>query len=193
MTDYTGVTLADILAHFRDWQVGLQDSVAVLGNIRTRLESAGPDPRISDGLETIDAFIDLFDRYLDDFERLLKEMPRGVLPRHIETVRQLYESAAFEEGQCVAFKRNYHLDALQDRDRVQNIFAEVYRLTRDELIDMKDLSNVVSRLRAVAVTPGEVAAPSDSAVNALELKPNFFGVGLNLNWMIDRWRDRNKR
>jgi len=173
MTDYTGVALADILAHFRGWQGGLRDSVSVLGNIRKRLAALEADPRVYDGLDTVDGFVDLFERYTNDFERLLVEMPTGVHPRHIETVRQLYQSAVLEEGNCVAFKREYRLDALSDRDRVQNIFAEVYRLTRDELINMKDLSNVASRLKALlgvaaeaSHAPEGVAKPQTPTVTA---------------------------
>lgn len=191
MTDYTGVDLSDILVHLEEWRSFLEDSVAVLGNIRERLAAAGPDPRIPDGLHTIDAFVDLFRRYISDLTRLTKEMPQGVRARHVETVRQLYESVAMEEGHCVAFKRHYHLDALSGRDKVQEIFAEVYRLTRDDLINMKDLSNLAPRLKALEAAPHDPSPPNTGAFNALELKPNFFGLGVNLNWIIARWRRRN--
>lgn len=190
MTDYTGVDLADITAHFGEWQRGLRASADVLGNIRTRLEAAGPDSRVADGLETIDYFRDLFERYAADLERLKRELSRAVLARHVETVRQLYQSAVHEENHCVAFKRHYRLDALSPRDEVQNILAEVYRLSRDELINLKDLSNVVPRLKALETGQAEPQLSSESAMNALELKPNVFGIGINFNWIWERLRRR---
>ena len=92
----------------------------------------------------------------------------------------------------MAFKRAYRLDALYSPDKVQAIFAEVYALCRDEVINLKDLSNVVPRLKTY-VDDSVPAAPSAPASNALELKPNFMGVGINLNYLIERWLSRRKR
>lgn len=193
MTDYTGVPLDDIVAHFREWSSSLALAVDMLGNIRQRLVAFGDDPAARDGVELVDYFIDLFTRYGGDFDRLLSEMPEGVQEKHVEAVRQLFESAKLEEGTCVEFKRYHHLDALSPSNRVQNVLAEVYRLTRDEVINLKDLSNVVPRLRAYV---GAAPAPRQqigTAANALELKPNFMGIGLNLNYIIDRWFSRWKK
>ena len=194
-TDYTGVPLADIIAHLEGWRAALREDIAVSNNIRQRLLLNAQSPAVRDGEEFADYFVDLFERFAGDFDRLLGELPRGVRQRHVEIVAQMYRAARDADTFCVRFKQRHNLDALSPNDPVQNILAEFYRLNRDAVINMFDLSNVISRLKtyveegsarveASLTVPG-VEAPS--ALNALELKPNFFGLGMNLNYLIDRW------
>jgi hypothetical protein len=185
-TDYTGVALSDIVAHLRDWHSALLEDAEVLGNVRRRLShfDGAKDPRVHNGIDEIDHFVDLFHRYAGDLARLADELPLGVFARHVVTVRQLYQSSRVEETYCVRFKQDYRLDGLNPHDEVQNVLAEIYRVSRDAVINLRDLSNVISRLEAlVSAEP----APSPSPQNALELKPNVFGIGLNFNFILDRW------
>lgn len=185
-TDYTGVPLPDILDHFRDWSNALSAETAHLASVRRRLEAFISSSVAKDGLEYVDCFRDLFNRYRSDIDRVIAEIPAGVLPRHVETVRQIYRSSRTEELLCVDLKRRHYLDALNERDRVQNELAEIYRHTRDALINLRDLSNVVARLETyVQLSPG--GPQQASGVNALELKPNFMGIGVNVNYIWERW------
>jgi hypothetical protein len=182
-TDYTGVDLEDILADLRDWRDGLAHADVFLGNVRARLAKiTGDDAMVKDGLGYLDYFTDLFRRYHSDFLRVLPELPRGVRDRHVTTLRQLYESSRTEETYCVNFKQTHYLDALVSSNEAQMTLAEIYAFTRDEVVNLRDLGNVVHRLAAF-VTDESVEGPS----NALELKPNFFGLGLNLNYVWQQW------
>jgi hypothetical protein len=194
-TDYTGVPLADVLDHFAAWRDALREHIQVNRNILCRLLEQPTSHKVRSGQEFCEYFIDLFERFIGDFERLLAELPAGVRTRHIETVSQMYRGARDADDRCVAFKRDHHLDALLPSDHTQNILAEFYRLNRDAVVNLFDLSNVLSRLRTfVDDTPAPgVNAPESSPMNALELKPNFFGVGVNFNWVIDWLRRRTKR
>jgi hypothetical protein len=193
-TDYTAVPLDDILAHLEDWRDALRQDIEVNRNVLSRLLERPPSPQVRGGQEFSEYFIDLFERFIGDFDRLVSEIPSGVRSRHVEITSQVYRGARDADRVCVAFKRDYRLDALSPSDRTQNILAELYRLNRDAVIDLFDLSNVVSRLRTyVDDTLSVASANIDSrAINALELKPNFFGVGVNLNWVID-WLYRRKQ
>jgi hypothetical protein len=187
-TDYTGVDLNDILHDLRDWHDALDETIIALGNIRVRLAAREGSPESRDGLNYIDFFRDLFGRYKNDIARLLSELPSGVLPRHVEIVRQIYESSRVEEEFCVTFKRRHYLDALpSDYDRVEHLLADIYAQTRDELINLRDLGNVMRRLETYVDHAPSIRHPAGTAVNALELKPNVFGIGINVNYIWERW------
>lgn len=158
----------------------------MLRNVRRRLSvfDGARDPRVHNGIDEIDHFVDLFLRYAGEVARLANELPLGVFARHITTVRQLHESSCLEESYCVRFKQDYRLDCLNPRVEVQNALAEIYRVSRDAVINLRDLSNIISRFE-VLVSAEPASTPS--LQNALELKPNFFGIGLNFNYILDRW------
>ena len=194
-TDYTGVPLADILDHLAAWRDALREHIDVNRNILRRLLEQPPSSQVRAGQDFCEFFIDLLERFSGDFDRLLAELPAGVRARHIETVSQMYRGARDADSTCVAFKRDHHLDALSPSNRTQHILAELYQLDRDAVINLFDLSNVVSRLKTF-VDDSPIAmdnAVQTSAINALELKPNFFGLGINLNWVIDWLRSRKKK
>ena len=192
-TDYTGVGLDDILAHLRAWRDGLEQADLILGNIRKRLANFGQSPLVCDGLEYLDSFRDLFSRYHSDLERVVRELPLAVRRRHVETLRQLFESSRSEENYCVRFKQRHHLDALSESNSVQMTLGEIYAFTRDEVVNLRDIGNLVHRLEAFVTD--EVSLGSSAVI---DLKPNFMGVGVNLNhvwerWGLPRWRRWKQR
>jgi hypothetical protein len=97
----------------------------------------------------------------------------------------LHRGSREADEMCVHFKRNHRLDALDPHDELQNLLAEAYRVTRDGVINLFDLSNLVPRLRTFATDAAESA---DDLTDALELKPNLFGIGVNLNYFLKRLR-----
>jgi hypothetical protein len=152
-TDYTGVDLSDVVAHIEQWRDALVADVEGLGNIRARLQAHGDASGVRDGLSHIDHFRDLFTRYRGDLARLAEELPLGVRSRHVEIASQLYQSLTSEDHTCVVFKQRHYLDALSESDEVQNILAEVYRLSRDTIIDLGDVGSIVPRLKTYLDAP----------------------------------------
>jgi diguanylate cyclase (GGDEF)-like protein len=156
MTDYTGVSLDVIVSHVGAWRDETVRCIEELrrldGEVDTRREHLDwPD----DIREYIAFFIDLLGRYASDFDRLLREMPLSVNDAHVEIVRQIYESASHEESHCVTFKREHIGRRLKDED-LRWLVDEIYGQSRDMLIDYRDLSNVVPRLRTFVGTTARV-------------------------------------
>ena len=60
----------------------------------------------------------------------------------------------------------------------------LYSNGRDELYDMIDLCNLSVRLKDF------VGKKSKNNIDLLEIKPNFFGIGLNLNNIIRRLKKK---
>lgn len=189
MTDYTGVALADIVEHIRQWHDMTRDALTKLGTLRAGVEQAAarlesPEEVVS----YIEHFGDLFERYRGDFQRLIEEIPRGVREAHVEIVTQIYQSSEHEDNICVEFKRRHISRELPD-ESVRPLVDDIYSETRSILISYRDLSNVVPRLRTFVGAPA-----TGSAHEVLQLKPAFWGIGIDLRQgareVREWWRKR---
>lgn len=188
MTDYTGVSLSDILADFENWLKLTSETVEKLQRYAGKIEknkSLIENPR--EVLSFIYFFIDLFERYRNDLEKLLREMPDGIVDAHIETVKQLYESSKLEEDYTIRFKSDWICKSLL-HEEMRPLLDDIYGDTRNLIVDYRDLSNVVKRLRALLRPQTE----SDEVLKDFQLKPNFFGIGVNLNRVFARFRKGKK-
>lgn len=195
MTDYTGVPFDTILAHLRDWKDETGRCLETLRQLRGdaekhRAQLDAPD----DVIAYINLMIDLFTRYLCDFESLVAELPYSVTEAHIEIIRQINASASAEETHCIRFKRNNIERQLKD-ESLRTLLDKIYRNSKSMMIDYQDLSNLVPRLSTFVGRPTH-APPSICDLDILELKPNVFGLGVNLNHMLKRigewWSQRRK-
>lgn len=189
MTDYTGVSLDDILSHLREWLSNTEKTIDSLRHYLFKTEEQrslleNPKAVISFLKHFIDLFIDLFSRYKGDLERLVKEIPSGVTAARLEIVDQLYKSSLHEEGLTIQFKQDWVYKPLP-HEEARPLLDNIYGDTRDMLVDYRDLSNLVPRLRTFVGSK----TSSFEALSDLHLKPNVFGIGLNLNRILGRIRD----
>lgn len=182
-TDYTGVTLADIVDHLRDWQRWTASTISKLEEYRSEVERRAElleSPR--DVQSYLDYFIDLLKRYESDLGRLVGELPSGVRSRHVEIVKQLYESSRFEEDRCVSFKRDF-IERRLPHEEMRYLLDHIYAESRDQLIDFRDLSNVAARLRTFV---SDLKSVQEEPI--LQLRPNLWGLGVNLRPLWARLR-----
>ena len=196
MTDYTGVDLEDIERHLRDWRDNTADAIGSLAECLKEVEEKRALLEAPNAVNTyINYFIDLFTRYLADFDRLLHEFPSGVRNTHVEILSQIFQSSKFEDNRCVQFKNQYIEKGLE-HEEIRPLLDRICRETRGQIIDYLDLSNLVIRLRTFALANGPQPADS-SLADAFELKPNFFGIGLNLKFIWGKlkkwWPSRPKQ
>lgn len=187
-TDYTGVSLQDIYEHFTEWQKSTNDLIQKLTSFRSEaLENKKNIDHIDDIIDFIDLSIDLFGRFLSDWDRLLIEVPCAVTEAHIEILSQILKRSEFHEKSCVNFKHDHIAKDLRD-ESMRHLLDDIYAKTRDEIINYSDLDNAIPRLKTYigAKLQGEQRGLTIDDTEVLELKPNFFGIGLNLNYLIKR-------
>lgn len=189
MTDYTGATIVDILAHLREWERNTSDAAAKLQSHLARAVSAAD--RLENPREVIafcGRFSALFSRYAADFQRLVTELPRGVREGHVKIVRQLYESARHQDDVILRFRGDWVYAGVKD-ESLRPLLDSIYVDAREVMIDFQDLSNLAPQLETFVGNEGPREAFTD-----FELMPNFFGIGLNLNRALVRlsywWRSR---
>jgi hypothetical protein len=110
----------------------------------------------------------------------------SVEPRHIETVKQIRRSSDYEEKSCVQFKSDHIATTLEDESLRHTLLDPIYEDTRGIIVNYFDLSNVSSRLEALVGTQTSGKIQTDNNLDALELKPNLFGIGINLNYLLKK-------
>lgn len=188
MTDYTGVSLEDILSHFCDWLKNTSKTIELLESYASKVEENGAlleNPE--EVLSFVNFFINLFIRYKNDFETLVKEMQEGVLEAHIEIVKQLYKSSELEENHTIRFKNDWVYKSLP-HEEMRPLLDDIYANTRGLLVDYRDLSNVIPRLKTF-IRPS--TKPEEVLTDFL-LKPSMFGVGVDLNRLLAKVKDKWK-
>lgn len=152
-TDYTGVGLDVILAHFKDWRASTDQTIRNLERyqkqVRAEQQSYDHPQEI---IEYVDAFNDLFGRYRSDIDRLIRELPNGVMPAHLEALNQICESSHLHEPICVRFSTDHVNRRLKD-ESTRWVLDGIYADSRDQILDYYDLSNVRYRLEALVGGP----------------------------------------
>jgi len=184
MTDYTGVSLEDILSDFSDWLQHTSETVERLEKYALKVEENKAlieNPREVSSF--IEFFLNLFSRYRSDLQTLVDELPEGAVEAHIAMVKQLYESSKLAEEYTIRFKNEWLCKSLP-HEEIRNLLDAVYGDTRDMLIDYRDLSNVIPRLRVFLHRPSN----SIEVLKYLQLKPNFHGIGIDLNRVLGRFK-----
>jgi len=186
-TDYTGVSLEDIYEHLKEWRDSTETLIQKLNEYKSQTnENRTKIDHANDVIDFIDVSIDLFNRFLSDYDRLLAEIPCGVTEAHIEILSQIISGSEYHEKYCVEFKYDHTEKSLRDesmRPMLDNIYAE----TRNEIINYSDLHNVIPRLKTyIGSKPIKTHGLTLDDTEVLELKPNIFGIGLNLNYIIKR-------
>jgi hypothetical protein len=188
-TDYTGVSLGDIYEHLRQWRESTNKLIQKLAKYKSQviIEQNKIDYAY-DVIDFIELSIDLFSRFLSDYDRLLAQIPRGVTEIHIEIISQIVTRSDYHERSCVQFKQDHIEKNLRD-ESMRPLLDQIYAETRGEVINYSDLHNVIPRLKTYI---GSKFKGDDrhrltvDDTDVLELKPNVFGIGLNLNYVIKR-------
>jgi hypothetical protein len=193
MTNYGGASLSDLVEQLTVWH---RDAARTANILRDCLGQVGENQSRLDTPHDIAQFIRrtlaVVDRFVADFGRLVDELPKEVLPAHLELTDQMLAQRDASDRWCIEFK-NRHIESGVRDGEMRTLLETVYQEARTFFVDTLDLSNVAWRLKTfVGVAQGrrEVveARPADGALPALHLKPNVFGVGVNLNYVIGWFR-----
>jgi len=193
--DYTGVPLQDIYEHLKDWRNSTNELLHNLNEHKAKaIQYKEQIDRVNVIISFIDGSIDLFSRFLSDFDRLIAEIPDQVTAPHIEIISQILRRSELHEQSCVLFKQDHIEKSIRD-ESMRPLLDAIYADTRDEIVDYSDLSNVIPRLKTYIGSGlrNNEHGVSDDALDALELKPNIFGIGFHLNYLIKRVKQRFKK
>jgi len=195
-TDYTGVSLEDIYEHLKEWKESTNLLIQNLIKYKSQVIENGKNIDDEEDVnDFIELSIDLFNRFLSDYDRLLAEIPRGVTEAHIEIISQIVIRSEYHEKACIQFKHDHIEKNLRD-ESMRPLLDHIYAETRGQIINYSDLHNVIPRLKTYIGSKFKSDDKRHLTIedsDALELKPNIFGIGLNLNYVIRRLKQMFSR
>lgn len=189
-TDFTGVDLDEIIEHLKQWD---KDTIETIDRLNEYKRTVFAEKELLDAPDNICSyinwFLDMFDRYSGEFKRLIAELPIGVEQRHCEALVQLAEKAKEADRLCVNFQREHFERKLKDERLQRPLIDRIYGDSRDQVLDYLDLDNLSYRLKALIGARLSPSTVTKDDISAFELKPNVFGIGINLNYIIKRCFD----
>jgi hypothetical protein len=182
MDDYTGAEISDIIQEVDNFIANTESAVEELSTLKVEVNSKiekfdSPDALI----EHIDIFSSKFQRYLIELRRVRGEICKSIENRHVETINYLSNICQSDEKTCRDFKNENICKSLKD-ESVRRIIDRIYEVTMGVAIDYWNLSNLRACLeRFVGTVFNQSESAADTANQIIDLKPNLFGIGLNLN------------
>jgi len=192
-TDYTGVSLEDIISHLKDFRSLTHSTIVNLKNYRMQAElNYQKINNPSDVFNYIDYISDLFNRYLGDLDILVKELDNNVENRHIEIINQILCSNKLEEKVCITFARENINNQLKDKN-MRPLLDNIYSKSRGLIINYQDLSNLVFRLKTFVGTSSKSASSIPTWGEIFTFKFNLYFLTVDLKKLFYRlckwWKD----
>jgi len=182
MTDYTGAELKDIIEELDIFISLTKRSIKELSNLDIKVQQAPEKFDFpNDIIDHINEFNNKFSRYLIELRRVREEVENSIETRHVESIKNLFINSQFDETACRRFKNDNICRSLKD-ESVRPIVDKIYEVTMGVAVDYRNLSNMKACLERFV---GTAFKKNESAIEAadkiFDLKPNVFGIGLNLN------------
>ena len=193
-TDYSHQSFEDIVTDLNNWVKSLKEtSEKLLKNIEL-LEKTGYLKKVDYDFKNIVYYsIKFYGTSIQEISEILEDIRNEVRSDHVTKLNALYKTA---RELNLDYGKIWHQE-YQNKEYGNNEFIlveEIYSEGRDMAIDMEDLSNLSSRLSDFIgkKSIGKSEEDKQPNIDLLELKPNFFGLGINLNELIKRIFKRKK-
>lgn len=181
-----------------------RDEIERLKNTMPRsgaLNKAVDDAHVRCMSESLDVLTDGYvQAYLAEGQVLAPSDINDIVGEMNERVQALWRSRAELEPRSIGLGFREDLQQVVARQRQKLVLAKS-RMERDRELAIREEARVrVANERVPDEAPGNVtdtASVTLDDVDALELKPNIFGIGINLNHLIKRlggwWMRRKKK
>lgn len=196
-TNYIGTDISDLRDNLTDWTDKLDDTISTL--LISRHEVLGRHHELSNLdsiLEFIETMISEFQGFNADLEMLFQGLPVSIEDRHIEISLTLYRRSRELDFLCRHFKAE-HINVSLENENNRPLLDRIYKESRGMVLDLSDLNGFSQRLKSLAGNQERPAKISIEDIEILHLKPNIFGLGINLNYVFKRifglvksWRSR---
>jgi hypothetical protein len=192
-----GATLDDIQRYLIKSRDETEASIKVLAEYRDEVNDNCERIRAPDDVSFyIECIIEELQKFLKVFERLIAEVPRSVEPRHPKLVRDAANWSRELDLLCMEFKRQHTEDRVKD-ESMRWLLDKVYKESRSQIRTYRNLRGLDEQLETYVGSTNYNLPLSIDDIDSLELKPNFMGIGINLNHLIKRlihrWKRRSSR
>lgn len=190
MTDYRHQTFEDMVSDLRKWVNSLEEAIRNVNQTVEKLEEVGYwDGVPYDFKATVAYSVKFYKTSVEEINDMLVQFGKEVKSGHVVRIKRLSRLAS-------ELNRDYGTGWNRDYGRKEygkaefKLVEKIYEEGRGMAIDMLDLSNLAERLEDFVGTKGENVSGGKKRIPWLIMKPNFYGIGLDLRKMKLRWLPR---
>ena len=190
---YLGLTLNDIRQNFITSRDETEITIDALSECLIETISNSAQLKNADDIVFyIECITEELQGFRNIFDWLIEELPKAVKEKHYEMLLEIAEYAKDLDYVCLEFKRQ-HLEGPLKDESMRWLLDRIYKESRSQMLAYRSLFNLAMNLKTFVGTPESDRSLSIDDLDILELKPNIFGIGLNLNYLIKRLSQWLKR
>jgi len=181
-----GAKLDDIQLHLIRLRSETEETIGVLDEcLAETIKNRSQVNNVEEIGFFIECMAEEMQRFSNVFERLISELPTAVEPKHLRMLQEIVDYSKDLDHVCLEFKRQ-HIEAQLKDESLRWLIDRIYKESRSQILTFKSLSGLVINLETFVGTTGHDHSVSVDDIDAFELKPNFFGIGINLNYIVKR-------
>ena len=195
LTDYSSQTIAEMTTDLNDWESYLINVCELLRGKITELEASGYWTSVYGNFRYLILHaVDYIERSKDEIKEISKEIQNEIQQNHVSRLRKIGIKADELNRELGQMWNREYPDRLKDYNN--NDFRKVetlYGKSRDAAANLLDLTNLASRLQDFIGWKRADEKEIDEFNKIVDLKPNFMGLGINVNAIIEKLFKRKKR
>jgi len=200
-TDYRHQTFEDMVSDMRKWVNSLEEIIRVMNELVEKLKDVEYWDGVDYDFRALVAYsMTFYKTSLSEISEMLVQFTREVKNGHVVRIKKLGKLAGeINRDFGLAWNRDYGRKEYGKEEF--KLVEKIYEEGRGMAIDMLDLSNVAERLEDFVGTKGEAANEGKRKFSWLIMKPNFYGIGVDLrklklssllNSMRKKWMKKNE-
>jgi hypothetical protein len=192
-TDYDHQSLNNMIDDLKDWILSLSAVVGEVINLKNGLKENDYWKKVYVEFRNITEYnLKFYKNSINEFNEIIKELNDGVLEHHVKRIQNAYEVANRINIRIGEIWHREYPSRNMDFDNPNFLSVQkIYCVIRDMAADMLDLSNLSGRLEDFVGKKMMDNKQTKNNQDIIDVKPNFFGIGLNLNNLWKKYIKKN--
>lgn len=188
MTDYRHQEFEDMLSDMKKWVNSLEETIGIMEQTVEKLKEVGYwEEWVPYDFRALVAYsMKFYKTSVEEINDMLVQFRKEVKSGHVVRVKRLGKLAAeINRDFGLAWNRDYGRKEYGKEEF--KLVERIYQDGRNMAVDMLDLGNLAERLEDFVGTKGEIADEGKRKIPWLIIKPNFYGIGVDLRKIKLRW------
>lgn len=188
-TNYTPQTLHEMSTDLKEWIDSLEATCKKLRMVSTGLQQSGYWENMYSGFQDLVLYcIEVYERAKTEIQEVLSEITKEVQTHHIARLVAIGKTADKLNHQLGQMWHREYPDKLMQYGNPEFKKVELlYSEARNMAAEMLDLTNLATRLQDFVGKKNNYSNSTVGLNEVIDLKPNFMGLGLNINALIKKF------
>lgn len=188
LTDYSTQTISEMSEDLNESSIYLAETCELLKRTISELKESGYWESIfGDFSDYILFCTDFFERSNKEISEINKEIGKDVQAHHFARLNTIGIKASEINRQIGILWHREYPGQLKDYQNINfRMVEKLYAKSRDTVAYLMDLTNLASRLQDYVGKKMEKNDKDISFNEVVDIKPNFMGIGINFNALINK-------